>query len=149
MSAIKKIIIAVSSLVFVLILSTCTYLPSAAHYKTINLNGQSLQVEIADTARKQSQGLSNRQFMPADHGMLFIFDDYIQPNFWMKDMQFPIDIIWIKDYYIIGITKKVSVEKNNQILKIYHPPQPINYVLEVNAGWADKHHIKIGDELKF
>lgn len=80
--------------------------------------------------------------------MLFIFEDQSQHSFWMKNMRFSLDIIWIdKNKTITGITK------NSQPCQ--GPCETIScageakYVLEVNAGFADKNKIKIGDELKF
>ena len=86
--------------------------------------------------------------MPFNHGMLFIFDNYLQPSFWMKDMHFPLDIIWIKDNTIVKIDKNVPLE-NNQNLTKYKPQQPINKVLEVNAGYTRRYDIKVGNKIKF
>lgn len=130
----------------ILVLSACTNTP-ATDLKTVIINKQEIKVELADTSQKRSQGLSDRQSLPADQGMLFIFDDYSQPGFWMKDMYFPLDIVWLKDSTIVKIDKNVPVEKN-QNLTIYKPPQPINYVLELNAGYTDKNNIKIGDRVE-
>jgi len=148
---IQKNIIKFIPLIFIsfsiLILSACNNF-SNTNYKTISINNQLLKVEIADTPAKQSQGLSKRQSMSVDHGMLFIFNDYLQPNFWMKDMRFPLDIIWIKDNLIIKINENVPLEKGKNLTK-YSPHQPVNKVLEVNAGYCQKYNIKVGDKIKF
>jgi len=130
----------------VLVLSACTN-PAPTDFKTISINKHQIQVELADTPQKRSQGLSDRQSIPADQGMLFIFDDYSQPGFWMKDMHFPLDIVWLEDYTIIKIDKNVPLE-NNQNLTVYKPSQPINAVLELNAGYIDEKNIKIGDRVE-
>lgn len=134
----KKILI----LFFVIFLTACNNNQPTENFVVIN--DQKIYVEMADTPAKRVQGLSNRKSLPQNHGMLFVFDDYNITNFWMKDMHFPIDIIWIKDDLIIGIQKNIPL----QPLKYYTPSKPINYVLEVNAGYADRHNIKIGDRIK-
>ena len=143
----KKIFItSIISLIFLLSLTSCAK-NSTPHKRYLTINGQKIEIEIADTSAKRRQGLSNRQSLPPNQGMLFIFDNYARTNFWMKDMRFPIDIIWIRDDQIIGIEKNIPIP-DSQILKRYTPNRPINYVLEVNAGYSDKNNIKIGDRIK-
>lgn len=145
----KKIIFALLIFCFiVLLISACTSQTADTSFKTISINDHELRVELADTPAKQSQGLSGRESLPNNQGMLFIFDNYTQPGFWMKDMQFPLDIIWIRDNMIIDITENIPVPENNQLIN-YYPSEPINYVLEVNAGWVNKNNIKIGHKIKF
>ncbi len=144
----KKIIFILVFFCFSLfVLSACNN-SSNIDYQTIAINGHQLQIEIADTPIKQAHGLSDRQAMPFNHGMLFIFNDYLQPNFWMKDMYFPLDIIWIKDDVIVKINKNIPLENNKNLTK-YNPRQLIDKVLEVNAGYTQKYNIKVGDKIKF
>jgi len=121
----------------------------AVKAKQVEINGQQLKVEVAVSDKAKAKGLSGRLTMGENQAMLFVFKEPVKIGFWMKDMHFPLDIVWILDQRVVAITKKVPVEKNNQNLKIYYPPQPINYVLEVGAGWTDKYHIKIGDKIKY
>jgi uncharacterized membrane protein (UPF0127 family) len=67
----------------------------------------------------------------------------------MKDMLFPIDIIWIKDFKIVDIASNVLPEgaKNILELKVYYPKDKADKVLEINAGLAEKYGFKIGDEV--
>lgn len=101
-------------------------------------------------------GLSGRQTLGKNEGMLF---DFKTPKndlfFWMKDMLFDIDIIWIADKKIIGITPNIPSPEKDKGLEIkdlrlpaYSPPSDVDQVLEVNAGWSEKNKIKIGDEVK-
>ncbi len=109
----------------------------------------SLSVEIANTPETRKQGLSGHAPLTDDQGMLFIFPAPSVQTFWMVDMTFPLDIIWIgTDRKVVGITANVPapfpgapVEK----LPLYSSPFPVQYVLEVNAGWAKSHNVKIGD----
>ena len=84
--------------------------------------------------------------------MLFIFDQKYQPSFWMFDMNFPLDIIWISDDVIVDIDRNVPIPKPNTLdyqLPLYTPEKPINYVLEVNAGFCEKNSIEVGDSVEF
>jgi len=107
--------------------------------------------EVADTPEKRELGLSFRGSLDENTGMLFVFESPNIAFFWMKDMNFPLDIIWIMDNKVIDIDKNVPTPKEgaalNQLPK-YSPTDKINYALEVNAGFTDKNKIKAGDEVK-
>jgi hypothetical protein len=116
--------------------------------KTITLQGQEFIVEIADTAVTQKQGLSGRKTLAENAGMLFIFEDKKIQSFWMKEMNFPLDIIWLADDEVIGWESNVPVpqDKNNPLIS-YQSPQPANQVLELIAGSVEKLDLKIGDSI--
>jgi uncharacterized membrane protein (UPF0127 family) len=133
--------LAVSLLILVFLGNSCNRAPM------MTINGHKIEIEIAQTAEERSKGLSGKQSMSDDRGMLFVFETAGIYGFWMKDMHFPLDFIWIKDGIVVEISKNVPVE-NDSDLTIYKPNQPIDSVLEVNAGWADKNEIKIGDKTK-
>jgi hypothetical protein len=80
--------------------------------------------------------LSDRTTLAADSGMLFVFDTPGQYGFWMKDMRFPLDMVWINaDKTVAGVTKDILP---STYPSIFPPPNPISYVLEINAESADK-----------
>lgn len=123
----------------------------------MKIGNQTLMIDIANTEVQRAQGLSNRPTMAENQGMLFDFSGTgsFSPAFWMKDMNFNLDLIWIKNNKIIGITPDVPKPIENWSLKIgnlplyYSPAQePIDMVLEVNANWCQKNNIKVGDEIK-
>ena len=114
----------------------------------VSINNQEIKVEIADDFYKIKQGLSYREKLDKDRGMLFVFNDKNERIFWMKDMNFPLDIVWIDDNKIVGIEKNCLPGGSNPE-KQYYSKIPVNYVLEVNGGFADKNNIKIGDEVTF
>ena len=119
--------------------------PLEMNEKTIHLNNQELTVEIADDPKEQSQGLSYRQSLSTNKGMLFVFPQPAMPSFWMKNMNFSLDIIWInEDNIIVEITKNISPDT---FPKTFSPPSPIKYVLEVNSGWSNRNNIKINDKI--
>lgn len=108
-----------------------------------------IYIEVADEPQEITLGLGHRQSMPEDNGMLFVFPKMTQPSFWMKNTLFPLDIIWIRNHKVIDITKDIPVEADpNRPQKFYRPNGSVNYVLEVNAGFADKYGIEVGDEVE-
>ena len=113
----------------------------------LSIENIKINIEIADEPKEQSQGLSGREYLAPDSGMLFVFPQLITPSFWMKDMKFSLDLIWIDENgKIIEITKNVSPATYP---KSFLPPSPIKYVLEVNAGYTEENNIKAGDEIVF
>lgn len=106
-----------------------------------------IEVEIADTDSLRQKGLSGRNSLSENSGMLFVFPKNSFPSFWMKDMNFSLDFIWISDSKVSQINENVQPEpgKTDSQLTLYSPRSPIDYVLEVNAGFVAKHNIKVGD----
>lgn len=112
----------------------------------IEINNTIVYLDTAQTIKEKSIGLGARDSMLQDHGMLFDFakkDFYI---FWMKGMRFPLDIIWLDDYEVVTILENAPVIKSGEMPR-YTSKSVANYVLEVNAGFVDKHNIKIGDKV--
>lgn len=121
-------------------------LSNKSNFQTLTINGQQIIVEMAKTKEQQIKGLANRNNLPVNQGMLFVFLEKQSPFFWMKDMKFPIDIIWLDNSKIVKIDKNIptiSAEILNP--QYYQPPMPINYVLEVNANFTSINNIKVGD----
>lgn len=115
--------------------------------KEIYIRDARLAVDVADEPHEQTRGLSGKEYMAADEGMIFIFPASIIPPFWMKDMKFGLDIIWVDaNNTIIGIEKNVLPDT---FPKTFSPSSPIKYVIEVNSGWSDKNSIKVGDPVSF
>lgn len=117
--------------------------------KTVSVNGRIVQVEIADTEEKRKVGLGGRTKLEENTGMLFVFNPQnVTPIFWMKDTLIPLDIIWINDNKIVKIDPNVQPPKSDTPdvqLQKYTPGQPVDYVLEVPAGYAAVHTTMIGD----
>lgn len=112
----------------------------------IIIAGQSIKVDLALTPAEQNQGLSGRSALLEDEGMLFVFDTPGKYSFWMKDMNFPIDMIWIgEDKKIIYVKKDARPELYPET---YGPDTDASYVLEVVSGFADKHNLQIGDSVE-
>lgn len=116
---------------------------------TIAINEQKIKLDIADTDEKKEIGLSNKENIPNDRGMLFTFDKPDYYSFWMKNMKFPIDIIFIKDGTIVTIFENVNPPASSeQSTPIYQPKSPADMVLEINAGLSSKYGFKEGSKVK-
>jgi len=113
----------------------------------VEINNNVINVEIADEPCEQAVGLSGRESLGKNQGMLFAFSDRKNRSFWMKNMNFPLDIIWIDGDKIIKIHNNLPPEgdkPNNN----YFSGSPVDYALEVNANYAAEHKIKVGDVVK-
>lgn len=113
----------------------------------VKIAGKNVKVDLALTSKDQEQGLSGREILKEDEGMLFVFDHLDKYSFWMKDMNFPLDIIWINnDLQVVYIEKNAKPESYP---KTFTPTQNTRYVLEVNALFSEKNNLKVGDPVEF
>ncbi len=102
---------------------------------------------IADTQEKREKGLGDKAFLPSNTSMLFKFEDPDTYGIWMKDMRFPIDIIWLdKNKTIVNLISDVDPSSYPHV---YYPPKESLYVLEVRAGLIKDKGLKLGDEILF
>lgn len=136
------------------VLSACvpTRLVSSQPRKTVPLliDQKEYQVELAETPSQQQMGLSGRSQIGSD-GMLFVFSKPAVHGFWMKDMQFDLDFIWIRNNEVVEITRNVLKPTANQQLRDlpnYYPKQPIDMMLEVTVGFADEKNISVGSSVE-
>ena len=110
---------------------------------TVFINEQYFKVDIAKSAADRAQGLSGRKSLKEDEGLLFVFEKEDIYPFWMKNMHFPIDIIWFNKIGQVVHIKEHAQPKDYP--KLYTPTTPALYVLEINAGLVEKLNIKLGD----
>ena len=119
----------------------------AENIKEVEIAGVNIKVELALIPETQIQGLSDRQYLNNNEGMLFVFDYPDKYPFWMKSMNFAIDIIWIgKDMNVVYIKKYARPE---EYPNTYIPDKDAKYILEVVAGFSDKNNLQVGDKIKF
>lgn len=108
-----------------------------------------LSVYYADTAAEQAVGLGGVALLGETEGMLFSYVTApAQPTFWMKDVNYPLDIIWVSHGSIIGITPNVQPEATATDLaeyRLYPAPAEVDWVIEVPAGYAQTHGLELGD----
>jgi len=139
----------------ILLISCITFLVLLIYYvknpltPKLSIEGNVFTYELAITPQEHEHGLSGRDPLPQNHGMLFVFDHKEQVSFWMKEMKFSLDMIWIDDNKIVDISKNVPAPIEGQRLPIYSPKKPVNRVFKVNAGTADKLGLKEGDTVTY
>jgi hypothetical protein len=113
----------------------------------LSIDGNTWTVEMATTTIQQALGLSGRESLGANDGMLFVFGGPGVQNFWMKDMNFSLDMIWISGNTVAGFAQDAAPQPGAPLwkLKIYTSPYNVDKVLEVVAGTVAKYNIKVGD----
>jgi len=116
--------------------------------KSLYINNSKILVEVADTDQKRAQGLSGRDSLSENQGMLFVFSYPDYYSFWMKNMNLPLDFVWISNKQIVEITQNVQPQ-DYQPPRILTPQQKVEMVLEINAGQAEKLNLKVGDKILF
>lgn len=113
------------------------------------INDNIIYVEVPQTKEERIKGLGGRDFLAKNQGMLFTFTEKQKTGFSMREVRFPLDIIWINDNQIMEITQNIPVLQANQDIMVYYPKTAVNYVLEVNAGYAKLNNLQIGDFVEF
>jgi uncharacterized membrane protein (UPF0127 family) len=114
---------------------------------TVTLKKHTFTVEQANDPATQQRGLMFRDSMPADHGMLFNFSDEAPRVFWMKNCRMPLDILYFdKNYKLVSVQQRVPACRTDPCPQ-YPSEGPAQYVLELNAGMADKLGVTPGDTL--
>ncbi len=115
--------------------------------KYIKINEEIIKVDISNNDCKRILGLSGRKELKNDTGMLFAFQREGSHGFWMKDMNFSIDILWIdKDLNIVGIEENVATSTYPKILGERYFS---SYVLEISSGYSTKNKIEVGNKIIF
>jgi hypothetical protein len=112
-----------------------------------SINSSQLTLEVASTSQARIHGLSNRLELPADHGMLFVFEARDRHRIWMKDMQFPLDILWL-DEQLSVVDMKANARPASYPETIFRPDEAARYVLELNAGSIERYEIERGTVLQ-
>ena len=111
---------------------------------TVEIGIHRIDADLADTPARRQRGLSGRPALADGRGMLFPYDPPERPTFWMPDMHFDIDIIWIRAGRILGVQANAPHQVTPPLPR-YQPPDPIDLVLEVPAGTAERNGWRSGD----
>lgn len=126
------------------------YYSQGTYVGIINSEGKKLNIisDVADSMDERSQGLSGKTILGEDKGMLFIFQENTNSPFWMKDMNFPLDIIFINDQFEITDIKQniAPCVKDKECPKL-EPITKYRYVLEVNSNYTKENNVKIGNKI--
>jgi len=147
----KKLKINLSSIKIISLILVVIFLSACINNNVINLkiNDQILNIEVSDDALSKAKGLSGRENLGENCGMIFLFSEEARHTFWMKDMNFPLDIIYVRENEIVEIFKNVPIfDEAEEITEIF-PEQKADKVIELKAGFSDLHNLKIKDKIEF
>ncbi len=108
------------------------------------INNQTFNIVIAKDSKEKEIGLSDKKDLADNEGMLFLFETSDYYSFWMKNMKFPIDIIWLDQNQQIVSIQENATPCTEQDCSGYVPVSPARYVLEVNAGFSQRYHLSSG-----
>jgi uncharacterized membrane protein (UPF0127 family) len=104
---------------------------------------RTFQIEIADTADERARGLMFRKQLPADRGMLFVFEQTQSVGFWMENTPLPLDLLFVSaEGEVEAILQGEPLSR-----QVITPGVPVRFVLELNAGTAAREGIVVGDRL--
>ncbi len=117
--------------------------------KAITIGKKRMTALVADTQRKMTVGLMFRKSMKQNECMLFIFPNDGSHPIWMRNMRFPLDIVWLDSNHKVVDFVESAKPSSWQDFSGYRPKAPSRYVLEFNAGFVRKNRIKIKDVAKF
>jgi uncharacterized membrane protein (UPF0127 family) len=128
-----------------------TLVPDQA--QVVRVDEVEFPVDLALTPEERAQGLSGRASLNAGTGMLFVYDEANRYVFWMKEMEFPLDMVWIgAECQVVDISENVPFpDPNTPLVDLprYSPDTPARYVLEINGGESAALGLAPGDPVKF
>lgn len=140
------IFIIVLGVIFVNMIGNNIHFPFSQPKSTVSIDGHIFHVKVVSTEKDQEQGLSDTASLLKDQGMLFVFQKPDYYGFWMRNMNYPLDIIYIAHKKIVSIAENVSKPKDPTApLPVYKPSDPSDMVLEINGGLVTLYHISLGD----
>jgi len=119
-------------------------------FQKLSIHDKKITVEVVNTEASTEQGLSDRAQIGSD-GMLFAFPQSQIQHFWMKEMRFDLDMVWLNNLRIIDISHNVPMPRPDQTLQqlpVFSSKAPANEVLEIPAGTAENWNLKIGDQFE-
>jgi len=144
----NRYLIVICLAVIAALFSLSIYAKNSLNKYYVTINNKNISLDIADTPASRQKGLMFVESMPENSGMLFVLEKPEFANFWMKNMKIPLDMLFISGEKIVTIYNKVPVCKIAPC-QIYPSNQKVDFVLEVNSGYCEKHRINIGQTVKF
>ncbi len=124
-------------------------LPNIGGNDTAVIREQTFKLEVADDEKERAKGLSERDSLDRNRGMLFIFEQKGKYGFWMRNVKFPLDLIYISDNKIVQIFKNAEPKSEDENIPVFTPDSEANFVLEINGGLSDEYGFEVGDEVVF
>jgi uncharacterized membrane protein (UPF0127 family) len=118
----------------------------------VDLGGRTITVEVADDTEERTLGLSYRDDLGGDDGMLFVWENESTYVLWMKGMRFPLDFVWLDaERRVVSLNENVPHQPgapDSELIR-YSSGVPAKFAIELNAGAAARLRLAIGDELSF
>jgi uncharacterized membrane protein (UPF0127 family) len=113
-----------------------------------------INLELARTPQEHEVGLMNREYLPPDNGMLFVYQSEAREAYWMYHTLIPLSIAWIaQDGTIVDIQDMARLNDPSDVQEasrtVYSPAAPYWYALEVNEGWYLDHGVGVGQQIVF
>lgn len=134
---------------FVILILVITLSKTSSVTKTkVTISNKTFNVFVAKSDIEKQIGLSSKKEISENQGMLFLFDKPDFYAFWMKEMKFPIDIVYIENNKVTSIISNVKPPTNPGNLPIYKPQKKADMVIEINAGLATKYNFHEGSSVK-
>ncbi len=118
-------------------------------FVTVTIGPTVVVAELATTREQHQAGLAGRNYLAPNRGMLFVFSAPGRPAFWMRGMNFPLDLLWIADGEIKEITPNVPTPRGNGPVPVYQPKTTVTAVLEVPAGFSQRRQIAPGMKVQW
>lgn len=122
-----------------------TTAPSGLQVTQLTVAGHTVTAEVADTEPARERGLMDRDSLPPDHGMLFVYSQEASRSFWMRNTKIPLDIAFMDQNGIIVDIQHMKAESD----ALHTSSQPAMYALEMNEGWFAAHDVKVGARVSF
>lgn len=115
----------------------------------VKVGKTAIRVQVRDTVEGRKQGLSGWENLGQDEGMLFVFEYPARHSFWMKEMNFPLDFIFIEGKKVVEVIEMVPILTEVGKIVEVQSKAVADKVLEVNSGFVKREGIKIGDEIQY
>lgn len=147
MKKIEVWIIIVALILIAMIIAARKTGNSSVEVSKVCFSEKCFEVEIADTPSERERGLMNREDLGENSGMFFIFDSEGEYSFWMKNTLIPLDLIWISENLEV-VDVKTAEPCAPEFCDIYTPKGSAKYVLEINAGEAERFGITTGEKIR-
>ncbi|HLD17912.1 MAG TPA: DUF192 domain-containing protein [Patescibacteria group bacterium] len=111
-------------------------------------DGFDVKAEVVRTPEAQAQGLSGREALKPEEGMLFFLEEPGKLAIWMKGMRFPIDALWIRHGTVVYAVYNAPVPEVGKKIPSFYPSEEADTILEVPAGTAEAHGVSVGTEVR-
>lgn len=116
--------------------------------KSVKISNENLNAEVASTVEARNRGLSGRPCILPNQAMLFVFETPNQYKMWMKDMKFPIDIVWVSaDHKVVAVERDVKPSTYPDLFA--NRDKPAEYVIEMKANRSSELGINLGTPINF